>query len=78
MPVFDGEKAAVRILPEEAKTFTLDDLGFTKDQQEIVERAVKRSYGLILATGPTGSGKTTTLYTMMQKLNTREVNISTV
>lgn len=78
MPVFDGEKAAVRILPEEAKLFTFDELGFFPDQQEIIKRAIKRPFGLILATGPTGSGKTTTLYTILQLLNTREVNISTV
>lgn len=77
MPVFDGEKAALRILEEEAQIFTLDELGFFKDQQEIIARALERPYGLILATGPTGSGKTTTLYSMLQILNTRDVNIST-
>lgn len=78
LPVFDGEKAAIRILPEEAKIFSLDELGFTEEQKDSIARAMERPFGLILATGPTGSGKTTTLYTMLQMLNKREVNISTV
>jgi type IV pilus assembly protein PilB len=78
MPVFDGEKVALRILEEEAKIFNLSELGFTSDQQEIILRNIAKPFGMILATGPTGSGKTTTLYTILDILNKREVNISTV
>jgi type IV pilus assembly protein PilB len=77
MPVFDGEKAALRILEEEARAFTLEELGFTAVQQERVRRAIGLPFGMILATGPTGSGKTTTLYTLLRMLNKREVNIVT-
>jgi type IV pilus assembly protein PilB len=78
MPVFDGEKAALRILEEEAKIFSLAELGFYDDQRELVSRAVAKPFGMILSTGPTGAGKTTTLYTLLKTLNTREVNIATV
>ncbi|MFN7088537.1 MAG: GspE/PulE family protein, partial [Candidatus Paceibacteria bacterium] len=78
MPVFDGEKAELRILEEEARIFSLSELGLTQDQQEIVKQALKKPFGMILSTGPTGSGKTTTLYTLLQMLNTRAVNIATI
>jgi len=77
MPVFDGEKAELRILEEEAKAFTLEELGFTPDQKERIEHSILLPFGMILATGPTGSGKTTTLYTLLRLLNKREVNIVT-
>jgi len=78
IPVFGGEKVGLRILEEEQRIFSLEELGFLEDQQEIIRRAMRKPFGLLLATGPTGSGKTTTLYTLLQMLNTREVNISTV
>lgn len=78
MPVFDGEKAGLRILEEEGRTFTFEELGFSKDQWDAIIEGLSKPYGLILATGPTGSGKTTTLYTMLRILNKREVNIATV
>jgi type IV pilus assembly protein PilB len=77
MPVMDGEKAEIRILEEERKTFSLQELGFTPDQEERIRRSISLPFGMILATGPTGSGKTTTLYTLLQLLNKREVNIVT-
>ncbi|MCF7835703.1 MAG: GspE/PulE family protein [Candidatus Marinimicrobia bacterium] len=78
LPVYDGEKAVLRLLPETSKGFTLEGLGFHGDQLELVHSAIKRPHGMILATGPTGCGKTTTLYTVLDILNTPEVNICTI
>ncbi len=78
LPVFDGEKIVMRLLPETVKGFTLEELGFWGENLERIQRAIKRPTGIILATGPTGSGKTTTLYTLLEMLNTPRVNISTV
>ncbi|MBI3442793.1 MAG: Flp pilus assembly complex ATPase component TadA [Candidatus Sungbacteria bacterium] len=78
LPVFDGEKIVMRLLPENSKTFSLHELGFWGSNLERVEHAIRRPTGIILATGPTGSGKTTTLYTVLEMLNSPQVNISTV
>jgi type IV pilus assembly protein PilB len=78
IPTFFGEKVVARVLEESGKGLTLEKLGFTGLNLEKVERAITRPHGMILATGPTGSGKTTTLYTILGKLNTPEVNINTV
>jgi len=78
LPVYDGEKIVMRLLPEGAKGFTLEELGFFGEALERVHQAIKKPTGMILATGPTGSGKTTTLYTVLDILNTPEVNISTI
>ncbi|MBI2507071.1 MAG: type II/IV secretion system protein [Candidatus Niyogibacteria bacterium] len=78
LPVFDGEKAVLRLLPENVKGFTLEQLGFSGEGLERIERAIRKPTGMILATGPTGSGKTTTLYTVIEILNTPAVNISTI
>ncbi|KKW14015.1 MAG: Tfp pilus assembly protein PilB [Parcubacteria group bacterium GW2011_GWA2_50_10] len=78
LPVFDGEKVVMRLLAEGSQAFSLEELGFRGEALEHVQQNLKRPVGMILVTGPTGSGKTTTLYTMMELLNTPEVNISTV
>lgn len=78
LPVYDGEKIVMRLLPEDSKGFTLETLGFWNKQMEVLHRDLRKPNGLILVTGPTGCGKTTTLYTMMDILNTPEVNISTI
>jgi type IV pilus assembly protein PilB len=78
LPVYDGEKVVMRLLPENSKGFTLESLGFFGEGLERIHHALNRPTGMILATGPTGSGKTTTLYTAMDILNTADVNISTV
>ncbi|OHA64120.1 MAG: hypothetical protein A2842_02405 [Candidatus Wildermuthbacteria bacterium RIFCSPHIGHO2_01_FULL_48_25] len=78
IPVFDGEKVVMRLLPETAKAFTLEQLGFQGEALEIVHNNLRKPVGMVLVTGPTGSGKTTTLYSMMEILNTPAVNISTV
>jgi len=78
LPVYNGEKAVLRLLREGASGFTLESLGFWNSQIDDVQRAIKKPTGMILVTGPTGSGKTTTLYTVLDILNTPEVNISTI
>jgi type IV pilus assembly protein PilB len=78
LPVFDGEKIVMRLLAETTKAFTLEQLGLAGEELSIVKDNLKKSVGMILVTGPTGSGKTTTLYSMMEILNTSGVNISTI
>lgn len=78
LPVYDGEKIVMRLLHEGAKPLTLDQLGFLDSAREKLESAIKKPHGMILVTGPTGSGKTTTLYSVLGILNQPGVNISTV
>lgn len=78
LPTYYGEKTVMRLLNESSYGFTLDGLGFHGEGLERIHRAMKLSTGLIVVCGPTGSGKTTTLYTILDILNTPEVNISTV
>lgn len=78
IPVYDGEKIVMRLLPEGAKPLTLEQLGFLPSVKKVVENAIKKPNGMILVTGPTGSGKTTTLYSVLGILNQPGVNISTI
>ena len=78
LPVFDGEKVVMRLLPEDSKGYTLENLGFRGLALEVLHRNIQRPHGMLLVTGPTGSGKTTTLYTILDILNTPDVNISTI
>ena len=78
LPTYYGEKVVMRLLRENVRGFTLEALGFHGEGLERVHEATKKKTGLILVTGPTGSGKSTTLYTILDILNTPEVNISTV
>jgi type IV pilus assembly protein PilB len=78
IPTFDGEKIVMRLLPDQSQGLTLKKLGFQPKQLEAVERNIDKPNGMFLVTGPTGSGKTTTLYTVLQTLNKPEVNISTI
>jgi len=78
MPMFDGEKIVMRLLNETGAALTLEQLGFLPETLKIVQRNIKKPHGIILVTGPTGSGKTTTLYSIVSILNKPEVNISTV
>jgi type IV pilus assembly protein PilB len=78
IPVFDGEKIVMRLLNEKAQVLTLEQLGMQKNSLESIKRNITKPHGMILVTGPTGSGKTTTLYTVLNILNTPEVNISTI
>ncbi|MDP2789057.1 MAG: GspE/PulE family protein [bacterium] len=75
MPAYYGEKAAIRILDSEKGVKPLDQLGLSKRNLEIVREAITKPYGLILITGPTGSGKSTTLYSMMNELDKETSNI---
>ncbi len=75
LPTFYGEKVAIRILDKDKNIKTLEEIGFLKDDLEKVREAIKRPYGLILLTGPTGSGKTTTLYAMLQELDKERSNV---
>ncbi len=78
LPVYNGEKAVLRLLPENAKGFSLETLGFNASQIDSLHMGIRKPVGMILVTGPTGCGKTTTLYTVLDILNTPEVNISTI
>ncbi len=78
LPTFDGEKIAMRLLSESTQALTLEELGLRGESLERVQINLKKPVGMILVTGPTGCGKTTTLYSMLEILNTPEVNISTV
>ena len=78
LPVYDGEKVVLRLLPEDVKGLTLEKLGLRDEALEKVHKNIKRSNGIILVTGPTGCGKTTALYTIMDILNKPGVNISTI
>ncbi len=78
LPVFDGEKVVMRLLAESSKALTLEELGISGEALEKIQTNLRKPVGMILITGPTGSGKTTTLYAMMEILNTPEINISTV
>ena len=78
LPTYHGEKAVLRILDKASVKGGLSDLGFAKESILKFQDAIKRPYGMILVTGPTGSGKSTTLYSVLNQLNTKERNIMTV
>lgn len=78
LPVYHGEKIVMRLLRENRSGYTLEGIGFHGSTLERIQDAMKQKTGIILVTGPTGSGKTTTLYTILDLLNTPEVNISTI
>ncbi|KKR29838.1 MAG: type II secretion system protein E [Candidatus Woesebacteria bacterium GW2011_GWA1_39_8] len=78
LPVYYGEKIVMRLLRESVSGFTLESLGFHGQGLELLHKVLQHTTGMILTTGPTGSGKSTTLYTMIDILNTADVNISTI
>ncbi len=78
LPTYFGEKIVMRLLRDNISGFTLEALGFHGAALERMHNAMKQTTGLILTTGPTGAGKSTTLYTLLDLLNTPDVNISTV
>lgn len=77
-PTIYGEKTVVRILNLTAKHPTIEELGLNVQQKECILKSIQRPQGLILVTGPTGSGKTITLYSIINQLNSESINISTI
>ena len=78
LPTVFGERIVIRLLDKSNKILTLDELGFSSDDKNLYESLIKKPYGLILITGPTGSGKSTTLYASLLKLKTPQKNILTI
>lgn len=78
LPITDGEKVVMRVLDESNKALTLEELGYWGFSLKSINEAIKQPHGMILVTGPTGSGKSTSLYSVLSLLNSPTVNISTV
>jgi len=78
VPITSGEKIVMRLLSARSRQYALDDLGINDTDLNKIRNAYTKPYGMILATGPTGSGKTTTLYTILKLLNKREINMMTI
>jgi len=78
VPIMDGEKVVMRILSKYVRGFTLSNLGLSSGDEKILESASKKPFGMILVVGPTGSGKTTTLYSLIRILNKPQINIATI
>ena len=78
IPTTEGEKVVLRLLSERSRQFSLTNIGFSEEALALVKEAYQKPYGLILVTGPTGCGKTTTLYSILKLLNRRHVNIVTI
>ena len=78
IPTIYGENVVLRLLDMSAKAFTLDDLGMQEDDLAKMETAIHKPYGLILSTGPTGSGKSTSLYASLRRINHPDINIVTL
>lgn len=78
IPVVDGEKAVLRILAHNISGLSMENVGFSKEDQKKFENAIRKPFGMIIISGPTGSGKTTTLYSLIRKINNPEINITTI
>lgn len=78
IPIADGEKVVLRLLSSQSRQFSLIDLGMRPEDLEKVTKAFNKSYGMVLSTGPTGSGKSTTIYAILKIINTRDKNITTI
>ena len=78
MPTYYGEKVEMRLLDASQKPLSLEELGFTAEDAKRATENVKKAYGMLISCGPTGSGKTTTLYALMNLLNRPQVNVTTV
>lgn len=78
VPIVEGEKIVMRLLSSRQRQFSLVDLGMSETDLDKLDRAMNKSYGMILSTGPTGSGKTTSIYSILKILNSREKNITTI
>ncbi len=78
VPIVEGEKVVLRVLGSYVQGLTFNDLGLTQKNQELLREAAEKPFGMILVVGPTGSGKTTTLYSLLKMLNTPDTNITTI
>src|SRR3989338_6050999 len=78
IPTYYGENAILRLLTNQNEEFDLEKMGFSPEDREKIIRAINCPYGMILSTGPTGSGKTTTLYTLIKMLNKKSTSIITI
>lgn len=78
LPIVEGEKVVMRLLASSNQNYSLSNLGMSEIDLAKVERAYSKSFGMVLSTGPTGSGKTTSIYSMLKVINTREKNLSTI
>lgn len=78
VPIVDGEKAVMRLLSSHSRQFSLQNLGMGEKDLNAVRNGFSKPYGMVLATGPTGSGKTTTIYAIVKIVNTRDKNIATI
>ena len=78
LPTLHGEAVVMRLLNQSSIQLSLEDLGFTEDQLLVYEKAIRRPHGMVLVTGPTGSGKTTTLYASLRRIFTPEKKVITV
>jgi len=78
LPTLNGEKVVIRLLSQYVRSFSFNDLGLSQHNQELLLKAINKPFGMILVTGPTGSGKTTSLYALLKLLNTPDVNITTI
>ncbi|KKT23714.1 MAG: Type II secretion system protein E, partial [Candidatus Nomurabacteria bacterium GW2011_GWF2_43_8] len=78
VPTYHGENAVLRLLTDKNEESTLEDLGFSESDRKKIENAIRKTNGMILSTGPTGSGKTTTMYTLIKMLNSPGVSIITI
>jgi len=78
LPIVDGEKVVMRVLNESSKALTLEELGYWGRSLETIKEAIVQPHGMVLVTGPTGSGKSTSLFSVLSMINSPTVNISTV
>ncbi len=78
VPIAHGERVVMRLLPRTQEMLNLERIGFNKEQLDVIERLISRPNGILLVTGPTGSGKTTTLYGALSRINATDKNIITI